>query len=84
MSTKVPFKHLFGFYPNVSYLYDAYSLTQMKKISTRVTLNITWGFTYIFLIKGAKKKLLLATFNRFWGKYNVNYANKADVIKNTF
>ena len=36
------------------------------------------------LAKGAKKKLLLATFNRFWGKYNVNYANKADVIKNTF
>ena len=36
------------------------------------------------LSKGANKSLLQATFKRFWGNYNVNYAAKADVIKNVF
>ena len=33
------------------------------------------------LAKGANKKVLQATFNRFWAKYNVDYVTKADVVK---
>ena len=36
------------------------------------------------LAKGANKKVLLATFNRFWGKYDVDYATRADVVKQVF
>ena len=28
--------------------------------------------------------MLLATFNRFWGKYDVDYATRADVVKQVF
>ena len=36
------------------------------------------------LAKGANKKVLLNTFNRFWGKYDVDYATRADVVKKVF
>ena len=36
------------------------------------------------LAKGANKKVLLNTFNRFWGKYDVDYATRADVVKQVF
>ena len=26
----------------------------------------------------------LTTFNKFWGKYKVNYASKADIIEKVF
>ena len=32
------------------------------------------------LAKGANKKVLLVTFNKFWGLYDVDYATRADVI----
>ena len=30
--------------------------------------------------KGAMGNLLLPTFNKFWGKYNVKYVSKTEVI----
>ena len=36
------------------------------------------------LAKRANKKGLLATFNRFWGKYEVSYASRADVVEKVF
>ena len=33
------------------------------------------------LAKGTNKKVLLATFNKFWAKYDVDYVTKSDVVK---
>ena len=36
------------------------------------------------LCKGAKNNILLATFNKFWGKYKVHYASRAEVVEKVF
>ena len=36
------------------------------------------------LAKGAKIHLLLATFNKFWEKYDVGYVSRNEVIQNVF
>ena len=36
------------------------------------------------LAKGAKVKALVNTFNRFWGKYDVKFANRTEVGKRVF